>query len=69
VEGGPFLGEFARLLARGRERGVEFFRLEDWARELLQAPEAIPAAAVISQRLPGRAGRVSCQGPPEAQTS
>jgi undecaprenyl phosphate-alpha-L-ara4FN deformylase len=69
VEGGPFLGEFARLLARARERGVEFFRLEDWARELLQAPEVIPAAAVTLQRLPGRAGRVSCQGPLEAPPS
>jgi undecaprenyl phosphate-alpha-L-ara4FN deformylase len=69
VEGGPFLGEFARLLALGRERGVKFFRLEDWARELLQAPEAIPVAAVISQRLPGRAGRVSCQGSLEGPPS
>jgi len=69
VEGGPFLGEFARLLARARERGVEFFRLEDWARELLQAPEAIPAAPVTLQRLPGRAGRVSCQGSLEGSAS
>jgi len=69
VEGGPFLGEFARLLARCRERRVEFFRLEDWARELLREPASLPVAQVNSQRLPGRAGRVSCQGPPGAPLS
>jgi undecaprenyl phosphate-alpha-L-ara4FN deformylase len=62
VEGGPFLSEFARLLALCRQRGVEFFRLEDWARELLREPASLPVAQVNLQRLPGRAGRVSCQG-------
>jgi undecaprenyl phosphate-alpha-L-ara4FN deformylase len=66
LEGGPFLDDFARLLARGRRQGVEFFRLEDWARELLQAPGQIPVAPVSSRRLPGRAGAVSCQGTREA---
>jgi undecaprenyl phosphate-alpha-L-ara4FN deformylase len=69
VEGGPFLGEFARLLARGREQGVEFFRLEDWARELLREPASLPISQVNLQRLPGRAGYVSCQGQPEAPLS
>jgi undecaprenyl phosphate-alpha-L-ara4FN deformylase len=69
VEGGPFLGEFARLLTRCRERRVEFFRLEDWARELLKEPAGLPVAQVNSQRLPGRAGYVSCQGLPEARPS
>ena len=69
MEGGPFLGEFARLLTRCRERYVEFFRLEDWARELLREPAGLPVAQVNSQRLPGRAGRVSCQGPEEARLS
>jgi len=62
-EGGPFLGEFDRLLARCRQQGVEFFRLEDWARELLREPDNVPVAQVSLQRLPGRAGRVCCQGP------
>lgn len=66
VEGGPLKGEFAHLLDRCREQGVEFFRLEDWARELLQEPEKIPGARVRQARLPGRAGRVSCQEPVEA---
>jgi undecaprenyl phosphate-alpha-L-ara4FN deformylase len=63
VEGGPFLSEFDRLLARCRQQGVEFFRLEDWARDLLREPDNVPVAQVNLQRLPGRAGRVSCQGP------
>jgi len=67
VEGGPLRQEFANLLDRCREQGVEFFRLEDWARELLREPEKIPAATVRQGRLPGRAGRVSCQGPLEAK--
>ncbi|MEJ2673304.1 MAG: polysaccharide deacetylase family protein [Deltaproteobacteria bacterium] len=62
VEGGPFLGEFDRLLARCRQRQVKFFRLEDWARELLREPAALPVAQVNLQRLPGRAGRVCRQG-------
>ncbi|HZE21954.1 MAG TPA: polysaccharide deacetylase family protein [Desulfobaccales bacterium] len=69
VEGGPFLDEFARLLTLGRERGVEFFRLEDWARDLLREPAGLPTSQVNSQRLPGRAGYVSCQGQTEASLS
>jgi undecaprenyl phosphate-alpha-L-ara4FN deformylase len=69
MEGGPFLGEFARLLSRCRQRGVEFFRLEEWARELLLEPAALPVAQVKLQRLPGRAGRVACQGPVRGRPS
>ncbi len=68
VEGGPLRQEFAHLLDRCRDQGVEFFRLEDWARELLQEPEKIPAASIRQGRLPGRAGRVSCQGSLEAES-
>ena len=68
VEGGPYREEFARLLIRCREQRVQFFRLEDWARELLHDPDRIPMATVASRRLPGRAGRVSRQGPSEART-
>jgi peptidoglycan/xylan/chitin deacetylase (PgdA/CDA1 family) len=62
LEGGPFLENFARLLKGCREQGVEFVRLGDYARELLAAPDLIPAAPVRYQRLPGRAGWVACQG-------
>jgi len=67
VEGGPLRLEFANLLDRCRALGVEFFRLEDWARELLAEQDKVPVAAVRQGRLPGRAGTVSCQGPLEAQ--
>jgi undecaprenyl phosphate-alpha-L-ara4FN deformylase len=67
VEGGPLRGEFARLLDRCRDGGVEFFRLEDRARELLEKRQKISVATVRQARLPGRAGRVSCQGPLEVQ--
>ena len=66
VEGGPLRDEFARFLAQCRAQRVEFFRLEDWARDLLQEPAQIPVAPVHSRRLPGRAGKVSCQGTAEA---
>jgi hypothetical protein len=46
---------------------VVFFRLEDWARELLLERDKIPVAAVSQGRLPGRAGTVSCQGALEEQ--
>jgi peptidoglycan/xylan/chitin deacetylase (PgdA/CDA1 family) len=68
LEGGPFLNDFAQLLHRSRRQGVDFFRLEDWARELLSEPGKIPSAQVSSRRLPGRAGAVSCQGTLEAPT-
>lgn len=68
VEGGPLSGDFAGLLDRCREQGVEFLRLEDWARELLTAPDKIPVAGVRQGRLPGRAGTVSCQEPLEAKS-
>lgn len=67
VEGGPLRGDFASLLDRCRALGVEFFRLEDWARELLPEQGRIPVASVRQGRLPGRAGTVSCQGPLEVQ--
>ena len=69
LEGGPYLDDFARLLRGCRQQGVAFFRLEDWARELLQEPGKIPTAKVSSGRLPGRAGTVSCQGTLEAPSA
>jgi len=67
VEGGPYRREFARLLKRCRRRQVDFVRLKDWARKLLQDPGNIQVAPVASRRLPGRAGKVSCQETPEAE--
>jgi hypothetical protein len=69
LEGGPYLNDFTRLLRHCRQQGVAFFRLKDWARELLQDPAKIPVAPVVNRRLPGRAGTVSCQGTLEAPPS
>ncbi len=63
LEGGPFREAFARFVDRCLERGTTFFRLADWAQELLRRPQDIPRAPVLRGRLPGRAGTVSCQDP------
>jgi undecaprenyl phosphate-alpha-L-ara4FN deformylase len=68
LEGGPFQEAFARFLDLGLARGVTFFRLADWAQDLLHRHQDIPTAPVYQGRLPGRAGTVSRQGAPEAQT-
>ncbi len=65
LEGGPYRREFAWLLDRALEQGVTFFRLQDWARQLLQRPQEIPVASVVQGRLPGRAGRLALQAPRE----
>ncbi len=65
LEGGPFREAFARFLDRSLESGVTFFRLADWARELLRRSQDIPEASIYQGRLPGRAGTVSRQGAPE----
>jgi hypothetical protein len=68
LEGGPFREAFARFLELGLARGVTFFRLSDWAQELLKRPQDVPIAPVYQGRLPGRAGTVSHQGLPEGRT-
>jgi len=62
LEGGPFRENFARLLDLCLARSVAFFRLEDWAREILPRPQDVPIAPIYQGRLPGRAGTVSRQG-------
>ena len=62
LEGGPFREAFARFLDLCLAQGVTFFRLTDWARDLLEEPQDIPSASVFQGRLPGRAGTVSRQG-------
>ena len=68
LEGGHFREAFGHFLDLCLARGVTFFRLADWARELLQQRKNIPRAPVYQGRLPGRAGTVSRQGVPEGQT-
>ena len=67
LEGGPFIAAFAGFLDRCRDRGVAFFRLADWARELDKHRQDLPTAPVYQGRLPGRAGTVSRQGAVEAR--
>ena len=68
LEGGPYREAFGAFLDKCLDRGVAFFRLADWARELLKRREDLPVAPVYQGRLPGRAGTVSRQGVPEAWT-
>jgi len=68
LEGGPFQEAFAGFLDFCLARGVTFFRLADWAEQLLEQQKDIPTAPVYQGRLPGRAGTVSRQGVPEEQT-
>jgi undecaprenyl phosphate-alpha-L-ara4FN deformylase len=68
LEGGPFREAFARFLDLCLSRGVTFFRLADWAQNLLRQQKNIPTAPVFQGRLPGRAGTVSRQGVPEERT-
>ncbi len=68
LEGGPFREAFAHFLDQCLERGVTFFRLADWARELLRRPQDIPIAPIYQGRVPGRAGTVSRQGAPEGRS-
>jgi peptidoglycan/xylan/chitin deacetylase (PgdA/CDA1 family) len=68
LEGGHFREAFARFLELGLARGLTFFRLAEWAQEMLKQPQDIPIAPVYQGRLPGRAGTVSRQGLPEGRT-
>ena len=67
LEGGPFRQAFAHFLDLCLARGVAFFRLADWAQELLLRREELPMAQIYQGRLPGRAGTVSRQGALEAR--
>jgi len=54
---------FRALLAAGRERGVQFIRLEDFAREVLARRDAIPVRDQILAPIDGRSGVVSTAAP------
>ncbi|HQL22764.1 MAG TPA: 4-deoxy-4-formamido-L-arabinose-phosphoundecaprenol deformylase, partial [Opitutaceae bacterium] len=50
---------FRSLLAALRARGVEFIRLEDYAKELLAAPASIPVREQSLGEIDGRSGLVA----------
>ena len=52
---------FRELLAAGRARGVEFVRLDDYARELLANRAAIPVCDQVMAPIDGRSGLVATQ--------
>jgi peptidoglycan/xylan/chitin deacetylase (PgdA/CDA1 family) len=61
IEGMGRRALFRELLAACRARGVEFIRLDDYAKELLANREAIPARDQIMAEIDGRSGVVATQ--------
>jgi undecaprenyl phosphate-alpha-L-ara4FN deformylase len=61
IEGMGKRGLFRALLATWRERGVEFIRLDDFARELLANRAAIPICDQVPAEIDGRSGLVATQ--------
>jgi undecaprenyl phosphate-alpha-L-ara4FN deformylase len=52
---------FRELLAGCKNAGVEFIRLDDYARELLAKRETIPVCDQLMEEIDGRSGRVATQ--------
>ena len=61
IEGMGRRALFRDLLAAFRRRRVEFIRLDDYARELLRNPEAIPICDQVLAEIDGRSGLVATQ--------
>lgn len=61
IEGMGRRALFRALLAACRERGVEFIRLDDFARELLADRNAIPVCDQVMAEIDGRSGLVATQ--------
>jgi peptidoglycan/xylan/chitin deacetylase (PgdA/CDA1 family) len=61
IEGMVHRPLFRALLAACRERGVEFIRLDDYARGLLENREAIPVCDQRMAEIDGRSGLVAVQ--------
>jgi peptidoglycan/xylan/chitin deacetylase (PgdA/CDA1 family) len=61
IEGMGRRNLFRELLAACRARGVEFIRLDDYARELLAHRAAIPVRDQIATAIDGRSGLVAAQ--------
>jgi undecaprenyl phosphate-alpha-L-ara4FN deformylase len=64
TEGMAHAAFLEELLRRWRSRGASFVRLSDVARRAAEPGAApLPRAEVVWGELPGRGGRVACQGP------
>jgi peptidoglycan/xylan/chitin deacetylase (PgdA/CDA1 family) len=62
IEGMGRRALFRELLRACRERGVEFIRLDDLAREVLADPTRIPICDQVAAEIDGRSGLVATQG-------
>ena len=63
IEGMGHRRLFRELIAAGRERGVQFVRLDEAARELLEHRDSIPVCDQPMAEIDGRSGLVAVQGP------
>ncbi|MBI5766538.1 MAG: 4-deoxy-4-formamido-L-arabinose-phosphoundecaprenol deformylase [Verrucomicrobia bacterium] len=61
IEGMGRRGLFRELLAACRQRGVEFIRLDDYAKQLLANRAAIPVGDQVMAEIDGRSGVVAVQ--------
>jgi peptidoglycan/xylan/chitin deacetylase (PgdA/CDA1 family) len=62
IEGMGRRALFRELLAAMKKTGVEFIRLDDYARELLTNRAAIPVCDLLQREIDGRSGLVAVQG-------
>lgn len=61
LEGMKYLKWFDSFLEEAKSRGVEFFNLKEWAKELLKNPENIPSCEIEMLPFPGRYGNLAQQ--------
>jgi hypothetical protein len=61
IEGMGRRGLFQELLATCKAAGVEFVRMDDYARELLAERAAIPVREQVMGEIDGRSGFVAVQ--------
>jgi peptidoglycan/xylan/chitin deacetylase (PgdA/CDA1 family) len=62
IEGMMKMPLFRALLEACRARGVQFVRLDECARELLQNRDAIPVRDIVMAEIDGRSGLVATEG-------
>jgi peptidoglycan/xylan/chitin deacetylase (PgdA/CDA1 family) len=62
IEGMGRRALFRELLAACRARGVQFVRMDEYARELLAKRETIPVGEQVMAEIDGRSGLVATQG-------
>lgn len=61
IEGMSQFPLFERLVLQAKDKGVTFFSLGDWAKQLQEHSDAIPFALVEQGEVDGRSGKLACQ--------